>query len=120
MSQYNFLVNSLKLVALPFEKQKTLLPDFIGDNIQNDIVTEFDNAFRLLPQLMDENKLSYLAVKEILSCYILMDLNVHNTDMTDESFKSDELWDKVRTLAGEALKEMGESLEPPQNIILED
>ncbi len=120
MNQYKLLVDSLKLLGLSYNEQKSFLPDFVGDNIQDDVVSEFDNAFRLLPQLMDDNKLSYLAVNKILSCFIAMDMNISNTDLTDESFKSGESWERVRELAREALEEMGESLVAPENIILID
>lgn len=120
MNQYKLLVDSLKLLGLSYKEQKSFLPDFVGDNIQDDVVSEFDNAFMLLPQLMDDNKLSYLAVNKILSCFIAMEMNISNTDLTDESFKSGEPWERVRELARDALEEMGESLAPPENMILDD
>ncbi len=116
-SDYNFLVNSLKLLSLSYKDQVKCLPDFIGDSIQDDVISEFDNAFKLIPQLMSENKLSYVAVKEILSCYILIDMNINNMDMNDESFKSAGAWNKVRRLAKDVLKEMEEPLSFPDNII---
>jgi len=115
MNQYKLLVDSLKLVGSSYKDQKDFLPDFVGDNIQDDVVSEFDNAFKLVPQLMEAKRLSYLSVKKILSCFILMDINVSNPDMTADAFKSDKSWDRVRKLAREALEEMGEPITPPGN-----
>lgn len=108
MDQYKILVDSLKLVGLSFKEQKRYLPDFVED-VQEDVISEFDSAFKLIPQLMDANKLSYKAVSKILSCYILIDMNLDREDLTSQSFEYDESWEKVRELAKEALREMGES-----------
>ena len=118
--QYKLLVNALKLVALPYEEQKSFLPDFVGDNIQNDVVSDFDIAFEMVPKLMDKNMLSYLAVKKILRCYILIGINVATPSMTLESFKSHKLWESVRLYAREALQEMGESPTLPDEMYFDD
>jgi hypothetical protein len=117
MDEYKLLVDSLRLIGLSYKNQKDFLPDFVGDNVQDDVVSEFDNAFKLVPRLMDANKLSYLAVNKILSCFILMDVNVSNPDITAEDFKYDESWERVRKLAREALEAMGETLVPTMNSI---
>jgi len=115
MSQYSLLVNSLKLLGLPYEDQRNILPDFV-DNIQDDIVSEFDNAFMLLPQLMEQNKVSYEAVKLILSCYILMKINVSNSELSERAFENHESWERIRNLAKQALDEMKEGLTYPYNV----
>jgi len=120
MNQYKLLVDSLRLLGLSYVEQKHFLPDFIGENIQDDVVSDFYNAFILIPQLMEKNKLSYQAVQKTLNCFIYMDMNLSNTDLTDDSFKNGESWEKVRNLAKEALKEMKEPLTPPDNMILDD
>jgi len=114
MSQYKLLVDSLKLLGMSYEEQKSFLPDFIGDNIQDDVVSDFYNAFVLLPQLMDGNKLSYLAVNKILHCFVTMDMNISNLNLTDGAFEFGEEWERVRRLAREALEEMGESSTAPK------
>lgn len=100
-------------MALSYEEQREVLPDFVEDNIEEDVVSVFDNAFKLVPQLMDEEKLSYKAVGKIISCFVLMDLNISNTDLNEDAFKHNELWVRVRTLAKEALIEMNEPLTRP-------
>lgn len=116
MNQYKILVNSLKLLSLSYEKQRYFLPDFVGDDvIQDDVVSEFCDAIRLLPQLMDRHEVSYLTVNIILRCYLWVDDNVFDDSLTVESFKNGEKWNRVRRLAREALKEMGEALTPPED-----
>lgn len=118
MSQYSLLVNSLKLLGLPYEDQRKILPDFVG-NIQDDVVSEFDNAFMLLPQLMDQKKVSCEAVKSILSCYILIEMNVSNPELPERAFENHDSWNRVRSLAEQALNIMGEKLTYPENIKFE-
>jgi len=115
MSQYSLLVNSLKLLGLPYEDQRKVLPNFVG-NIQDDVVSEFYNAFILLPQLMEQEKISYEAVKSILNCYILMEMNISNPELPEGAFENHDSWNRVRSLAKQALNIMGEKLTCPENI----
>ena len=115
MSKYSLLVNSLKLLGLPYEDQRKILPDFVS-NIQDDVVSEFENAFMLLPQLMEQNKVSFEAVKSILNCYILMGMNISNPELPERAFERHESWERIRKSAKQALDEMNEELTYPNNI----
>jgi len=112
INQYKLLVNSLKLLGISYEEQVSFLPDYA--DIKDDVVSEFINAFYLVPQLMEKNKLSYKAVNKILYCYVLLELNLSIEERsTDSAFETHESWEQVRVLAREALTEMGESIEAP-------
>ncbi len=102
-------------MGLPYEDQRKILPDFV-DDIQDDIVSEFNNAFMLLPQLMEQNKVSYEAVKSILTCYILMEMNISNSDLPEKAFENHETWENIRNSAKQALEEMKEELSYPDNM----
>ncbi|MEM6376683.1 MAG: hypothetical protein AAF705_00590 [Bacteroidota bacterium] len=115
MSHYSLLVNSLKLLNLPYEDQRKILPDFVSD-IQDDIVSDFDNSFMLLPQLTEQEKVSYEAVKLILNCYVLIEMNLSNPELPERAFENHKSWARVRDLAKQALSEMKEELSHPDNI----
>ncbi len=107
MYKYKTLVESLNLLRLSYKEQRNVVPDFIV-NIQDDIVSDFYNAFILLPQIMEQKKVSFKAVQLILECYVQVDLNISNMELTYGSFQNHPLWQRVRQLATEALIEMKE------------
>ena len=115
MNQYQLLIDSLRLMSLSYEDQVKVLPDFVSRNVdtmQDDIVSNFCDAFSLFPQLMETNTLPYLAVKKILYCFNLVELNISRTDIVYEDFKSSTPWEGVRQLAKEALEAMSEPCPP--------
>lgn len=107
--QLNLLKESLELLSLSYEKQRSALPDFVGD-IMMDIVDDFFNAFYLIPQLIDKELLSEKALQKIVSCYVQVRINVEHSEWSKaEAFKAHESWDWVREIAKEALKEIRKS-----------
>lgn len=85
-----------------YQEQVNYFPDYV--DVFDEILSDFDNAFRLLPTLMEHNAISYKAVKEILKCNNLIELNLSNEEkQTDERFESDEVWNLVREYASIAL-----------------
>lgn len=100
----NFLVlkNSLENLSKPYKEQLNSYPNFV--DVFDEVISDFGDAFLLLPVLMDENSISYEAVKEILKCNNLIDLNLSIEERrTDQSFESDQSWDLVRKLSKDAL-----------------
>lgn len=112
VNQYKLLVDSLKLLGLSYEEQERFLPNYA--DIKDDVVSEFVNAFYLVPQLMEKNELSYQSVTKVLYCYVLLEMNLSIEERaTDLAFKTHESWEQVRDMAQKALAEMGESIESP-------
>lgn len=96
------LITSLENLSLPYNQQIGKFPEFV--DLFDELILDFDDAFRLLPALMDNQLVSYEAVKEILRCNNLIELNLSTEDRkTDESFENDEAWNLVREYAGNAV-----------------
>ena len=100
------LKKSLKNLSKPYQEQVKEFPYYV--DVFDEVVSDFDNAFRLLPILMEENLVPYNAVNEILKCNNLIELNLSmDEELTDESFEKDEKWNLVRQYAVNALRLMG-------------
>ena len=100
-NKYNILVESLKLLAASFEEQRNLLSDFA--DITDDVISSFENAFLLLPEIIESGKLDNISISYILRTFNWMSWSIRNADLDDFSSKE---WDKVRNLAREALVKM--------------
>ena len=109
-SKYKSLVESLRLLASPYEKQVDYLPEFVV--IQDEVISLFGDAFLITPQLIERNLLSNEAIASIIRCYNLMEMALRNQENSDE-FKNQEPWNKVRRLASLTLEKMGEEFKDP-------
>ncbi len=106
-SQYNSLVQSLKLLAASYKEQKAVLPDYV--EIQDEVVSMFGDAFLLLPQLIENDFLSRNAIAYIISAFNWMDLAMRSEETANvEAFRTHEFWQKVRWFATQSLLEMKE------------
>ena len=118
--QLNLLKEALQILNLPYEKQRNILPEFVGD-IMSDIVDDFLNAFYLVPQLIEKDLLTEKVLQKVVSCYVQVRINIEHSEWYEiEAFKTHKSWERVRNLARETLEEMGESLAPPENMTLDD
>lgn len=111
--QYKKVVESLKLLASSLEEQEKYLPDFA--DVPDDVTSSFENAFLLLPALIENNKFSNDSIASILRLYNKMQWCLRNLDLDD--FSNAE-WNKVREMARETLEIIGESTgKPDRNYI---
>lgn len=101
--QYKLVLESLKLLSATLEEQKKYLPEFA--DIPDDVTSSFENAFLLLPQLIENNKFSNLSIAGLLRVYNKMQWCLRNIELDDFS---NEEWNKVRELAKQALHFIGE------------
>lgn len=102
---YKLLMDSLENLSKTYQEQVMSFPDFV--DVFDEVVTDFDDAFRLLPTLMDEKLISYEAVSEIIKCYNLIEINLSVEEQkTDESFEFSNEWNLVRGHAKNALNLM--------------
>lgn len=101
-NKLSILKGGLNNLSKPYREQLVSFPDFV--DVFDEVISDFDNAFRLLPTLMDERIISYEAVREILKCYNFIELNLSIEERkTDESFEFDEAWNLVREYATNAI-----------------
>lgn len=106
--QYKKVIESLKLLAASLEQQKDYLPEFA--DVPDDVTSSLENAFLLLPQLIDSGKFSNASIASFLRLYNKVQWCLRNIDLDD--FANEE-WNKVRGLAKETLQLIGESVEKP-------
>lgn len=108
--QYRLLVESLRLLSASYSKQKAYLPDFV--TVQDEIVSIFDNAFLIVPRLLEEDIISKRAAASVIRCYNFMNLAVRNQlEVCD--FENSELWAKTRQFATTTLIILGEGQQDP-------
>jgi len=96
---YNFFFDSVTILGSSFEDQKKILPDYV--DIGDDIISDFENAFLLLPELIENGKFSYNAIAMILRLYNQVQWCLRNISLDD--FSSQE-WDNVRELAKKVIQ----------------
>ncbi len=100
------LKEGLKLISLEIEELKVKLPDFV-DDIIDDISNQFHDSYILIPQLMDENLLSFDAVKHILHVHVRLESNWQDEKLTTlKAFTEDKNWKFIREHAKAALLEI--------------
>lgn len=101
-NKLSLLKNSLVCLSKPYQEQVDTFPEYA--DVFDEVISDFDNAFRLLPSLMEAKAVSYEAVIYILKCNNLIELNLSVEErQTDESFESDDAWNLVREYATNAL-----------------
>jgi hypothetical protein len=106
--QYKKVTESLKLLASSLEEQESYLPDFA--DVPDDVTSSFENAFLLLPTLVESKQLTNDSIASILHLNNKFQWCLRNIDLDD--FSNAE-WNKVREMARDTLQVMGESLEKP-------
>lgn len=106
--QYKKITESLKLLASSLEEQESYLPDFA--DVPDDVTSSFENAFLLLPTLIESNTLSNDSIASILRLNNKVQWCLRNLDLDD--FSNAE-WNKVREMARDTLRLLGEPLEKP-------
>ncbi len=111
--QYKKVVENLKLLASSLEDQESYLPDFA--DVPEDVISSFENAFLLLPALVENNKLTNDSIASILRLNNKVQWCIRNLDLDD--FSNAE-WNKVREMARDTLQIMGEPIgKPDKNYI---
>jgi hypothetical protein len=105
---YRIVTESLKLLASSLEEQERYLPEFI--DIPDDVISSFENAFLLLPALIENNKFSNNSIASLLRLYNKMQWCLRNLELDD--FSNVE-WNSVRKMARNTLQIMGELMGKP-------
>lgn len=106
--QYKIVIENLKLLASSLEEQESFLPDFA--DVSDDVISSFENAFLLLPAIIESNKLTNESIASVLRLNNKVQWCLRNIDLDD--FSNAE-WNKVREMARDTLQVMGETIEKP-------
>lgn len=104
---YKKVTESLKLLALPYNVQKTYLPDFTDKPFE--ILDSYIKAFGLLPQLIENNYFSLNQVAALLRLYNFVDLILADAEfdtLQEEHINENPSWLKIRELAIDTLSMM--------------
>ncbi len=93
--QLDILIKSLDLLTSSAEDLEKTLPAFVYD-IDEDVISEFENGFLLLPQLIENNMLSTGSIVSVLRLNNKVQWCLRNIG---QEYFSNEEWNEVRTLA---------------------
>lgn len=107
---YYVLVQCLKLIALPAEKQIQVLPDFVL--VPDEIALGFDDVYLMIPQidgLISDHGL--ILLKELDQLF--EEMSEEPLFWSLEYFESGDLWKKVRLLARSILEDLREPVDMP-------
>ena len=113
---YKKLIEALKLISISFEEQKKYFPDFV--DVPFEVLDTFENAFYLLPEILETNKINYNVIPNILRIHNLIYLGIFDADFDslsyEELYNSSE-WNRMIVLSKDILKMMNIPLEKPDN-----
>ncbi len=105
--QYKSLIESLKLLSASYENQVKSLPEFV--NVQEEVISIFNDAFLLLPQLIESNLITMIAIAWIIRCFNWINILIKNEKTAKlKAFKNHKDWQKIRKFANKALEELKE------------
>lgn len=113
---YKKITESLKLLSLNFNEQRKYFPDFV--DVPFEILDAFENAFILLPQLLESNRITYDVVPNLLRLHSLINLELKNPEFENlevEKMCNSEDWNKIRDMSKEIIRLMGEPYEKPDS-----
>jgi len=110
--QYDSLVESLRLVAAPYDEQVAAVPAFA--DLADEVATTFGDAYLLVPQLVRRGFVSEGAAGAIKRlddwfCEMPRDGSVAGNN----SLRYSPFWSAARVLACEALAALKEEMRPP-------
>lgn len=78
---YSKIIESLKLLALPYKKQKEYFPSFV--DIPFEILDTFSNSILPLPTLIEEEFFSFKEIAYLLRVKNLITIIVENPSFED-------------------------------------
>lgn len=109
--QLQMVIESLRLVAAPAEQQLAALPEYVC--ITDEVMLTYYDAFLLVPQLVDAGLIEATAAESLTHLDNWFE-DPQDPSITDpESLKTHAYWATARTLAAEALGQLGKDVVPP-------
>lgn len=113
---YKKLIESLKLLSMPYDEQKTYFPSFV--DLPFELSDTYHNAFLLLPQLIEGYMFSYKTIANLLRLENMLNSLNNNLlfkELEDETFLENKEWNLIRIFSREILLTQGESCEKPDS-----
>ena len=111
---YQKIVESLKLLSLPFDEQIQFFPEYV--DVPFEIFDTFEKSFMLLPQVLESDKITYQAVPNLLRLHNFINMELRNPDfdiLEAEKLCNSREWNIIRELSKEILELMNEPLSKP-------
>jgi hypothetical protein len=108
--KYNLLINSLKVMSMSYKEQKIFMTDFVV--LPFEVIDDFENAFVLLPQLIDDDIFSTDEIADLLRIHLQIDQNCRNPELEDldeKQFEEHPDWELLRTMARDVLSKIEKS-----------
>lgn len=106
--QYNRIVESLKLLSMPFSEQQVYFPTFV--DVPFEVIDTFYNAILQLPNLIEGGIFNNNTVASLLRLQNLIDFISSNPKFKDldyEQFETADEWNTVREMARNILLSLG-------------
>lgn len=103
--RYKTFVESIKMLSLSKKKQQHQFPSFVDTEIE--LISTFEDAFVLIPELIENNLLGNETIANVIRCYILMKISMDNE--TGNSISEND-WGKIRSLAREILSDIEKNI----------
>ncbi len=113
-NQYKKITESIKLLSLSFDEQVKNFPEFV--EVPFEVIDTFDNAVLQLPLLIELDNFENKSIASLLRLQNLINFTSSNPKfkyLDDEQFRISDEWNKVREMARETLKLLGEPDEKP-------
>lgn len=105
---YNMVVRSVNLLAKPYDELVKEYPVFVY--IPEDVISDFEESFLRLPQLIEANYFTIDVIASIIRLYNEMQWCAANIGIEDiEVFKSHDRWNKLREHANDLLNNIHKS-----------
>lgn len=111
---YKQISESLKLLVLPYEEQKSYFLDFV--DLPFELLDTYHNAFLLIPNLIENKYYDYDVIANLIRLENIITFTINNPsfDSMDETVLiGNEDWNRIRNLSKEILKQMNEPIEKP-------
>ncbi len=108
------IIESIKLLALPYSEQIICFPDFV--DVPFEVLDTFGNNFLVLPQLIENHCFSYQGIAWLLRLNNLINMLVNDIELKnleEEQFKNHPKWKSLRLMARDTLIELGEEIGKP-------
>lgn len=107
------LIDSLQMMALPYEEQKKLLPDFVDAPFE--VVDDFDNAYRILYALIKTGRVTQEQVDAIGELHKLVEQIDWKIiyELDESEITNYPTWAATRNQAIVVLQKLGAPMQPP-------
>lgn len=105
IDQLNMLKEALLQLSKSPEDLRKMIPDFVVD-LEEDIISDFDNAFVVLSSILRKYTLSYESIVTILEINNMINIAMKKKDVPEDFFNNSYLWVEIRKKSAQVLEEL--------------